>query len=138
MFDVNNYSAKPKYYDDSNKLVVGKMEDEAGDFAIKEFVRLKPKMCTFLLDVLICFLGVNKNFVATISHNEYKDVLLNKKCYGIPRFFTLDNIFKTSSIDLFRVLSEEHSAYILFITLSKLCSIEAFCDLIILTAIDQR
>ena len=24
--------------------------------------------------------GVNKNVVATISHNEYKDVLLNKKC----------------------------------------------------------
>ena len=24
--------------------------------------------------------GVNKNIVATINHNEYKDVLLNKKC----------------------------------------------------------
>ena len=24
--------------------------------------------------------GVNKIVVATISHNEYKDVLLNKKC----------------------------------------------------------
>ena len=24
--------------------------------------------------------GVNKNVVATISHNEYKDVLLNEKC----------------------------------------------------------
>ena len=24
--------------------------------------------------------GTNKNVVATISHNEYKDVLLNKKC----------------------------------------------------------
>ena len=24
--------------------------------------------------------GVNKNIVATISHNECKDVLLNKKC----------------------------------------------------------
>ena len=26
--------------------------------------------------------GVNKNVKATISHNEYKDVLLNKKCLG--------------------------------------------------------
>ena len=26
--------------------------------------------------------GVNGNVVATISHNEYKDVLLNKKCLG--------------------------------------------------------
>ena len=24
--------------------------------------------------------GVSRNIVATISHNEYKDVLLNKKC----------------------------------------------------------
>ena len=24
--------------------------------------------------------GVNRNVAATISHNEYKDVLLNKKC----------------------------------------------------------
>ena len=24
--------------------------------------------------------GVNKDFVATISHNEYKDILLNNKC----------------------------------------------------------
>ena len=24
--------------------------------------------------------GINKNVTATISHNEYKDVLLNRKC----------------------------------------------------------
>ena len=24
--------------------------------------------------------GLNKNVVATISHNKYKDILLNKKC----------------------------------------------------------
>ena len=24
--------------------------------------------------------GINKNIVTTIDHNEYKDVLLNKKC----------------------------------------------------------
>ena len=27
IFDFSNYSAKSKYYDDSNKLVVGKAED---------------------------------------------------------------------------------------------------------------
>ena len=25
--------------------------------------------------------GVNKNFIATIGHNEYKDALLNKKMF---------------------------------------------------------
>ena len=27
MFDFSNYSAKSKFYDDSNKLVTGKMKD---------------------------------------------------------------------------------------------------------------
>ena len=44
VFDFSNYSAKLKYYYDLNKLVVGKMKDETGGVAIKEFVRLKPKM----------------------------------------------------------------------------------------------
>ena len=31
MFDFSNYSTKSKYYDDSNKLVVGEMKGETGD-----------------------------------------------------------------------------------------------------------
>ena len=37
-----NCSAEWKCYGDSNGLVVGKMKDETGDVAIKEFVGLKP------------------------------------------------------------------------------------------------
>ena len=50
MFDFSNYSTKSKYYDNSNKLVIGKMKDESGDVAIEEFVGLKPKMYSFLVD----------------------------------------------------------------------------------------
>ena len=50
MFDFINYSTKSKYYNDSNKLVVGKMKDETGGVAIEEFVGLKPKMYSFLVD----------------------------------------------------------------------------------------
>ena len=49
MFDFSNYLTKSKYYDDSNKLVTGKMKDKAGGLAIEEFVRLKSKMYSFLL-----------------------------------------------------------------------------------------
>ena len=35
MFNLSNYSAKSKYYDNSNKLVVGKMKDETGGVAIE-------------------------------------------------------------------------------------------------------
>ena len=58
------------------------MKDETGGVAIKEFVGLKPKMYSFLVDNNNHkkVKGVNKNVVQTIPHNEYKDILLNKKC----------------------------------------------------------
>ena len=43
MFNVSNYSTKSKYKNNSDKLVTGKMEDETGGVAIKEFVGLKLK-----------------------------------------------------------------------------------------------
>ena len=72
MFDFSNYSAKSKYYDDSNKLVVGKVKDETAGVAI-EFVGLKPKMYLHLVDNNSKHKkakGINKNVAATISHNE--------------------------------------------------------------------
>ena len=83
MFDFSNYSTKSKYYDNSNKLLVGKMKDETADVAIGEFVGWKPKMYSYLVNDNSEHKkakGLNKNIAATISHNEYKDVLLNKKC----------------------------------------------------------
>ena len=79
MFDFSNYSTKSKYYDNSNKLIIWKMKDETGGVAIEEFVGLKPKMYSFLLDNSEHrkAKGVNKKIIATISHNEYKDVLLS-------------------------------------------------------------
>ena len=75
LFDFSNYSAKSKYYDSSNTLVIVKVKDKTGGLAIEEFVVLKPKMYSFLVEN-----NEHKNAVATVSHNEYKDVLLNKKC----------------------------------------------------------
>ena len=50
MFDFSNYSTKSKYYDDTNKLMVGKMKEETAGVAIKELVGLKPKMYSFFID----------------------------------------------------------------------------------------
>ena len=59
-------------YDNSNKLVIGKMKDEIGGVVIEEFVELKPKMYSFLVDnnEHKKAKGMNKNGVAAISHNE--------------------------------------------------------------------
>ena len=86
MFYFSNYSTKSKHCDNSNKLVVDKMKDETADVAIEKFVGLKPKMCSYLVtdnSEHEKAKGVNRNIVATISHNEYKDVLLTKNIWDI-------------------------------------------------------
>ena len=50
MFDFSNYSTKSEYYDNSNRLVAGKVKDETVGVTIEEFVGLKPKMYSYLLD----------------------------------------------------------------------------------------
>ena len=82
MFVFRNYLTKSKHYDDSNKLVIGKMKYETGGVAVEEFAGLKQKMYSFLVDNSEHkkAKGVNRNVVATISRSEYKDVLLNSKC----------------------------------------------------------
>ena len=81
MFGLSNYLTKSKYFDSSNKLVIAKMKDELGSVAIQEFVRLIPKIYSLLKDNSQNKKAkdVNRNVVATISHNEYKFVLFNNK-----------------------------------------------------------
>ena len=44
MFDFSSYWIKSKYCDDSNKLVIGKLQNETCGVAIEEFVGLKAKI----------------------------------------------------------------------------------------------
>ena len=46
----SNYLTKSKYYDNLNKLSIGKIKDETRGSAIDELVALKPKMYSFLVD----------------------------------------------------------------------------------------
>ena len=46
----SNYLTKSKYYDNQNKLVNGKTKDIIGGLAIEEFVVLKQKIYSFLVD----------------------------------------------------------------------------------------
>ena len=72
MFDFSNDSTKSKYYDYSNKLVIGKMNDETGCVVTGEFVGLKTKIYSTIVSIKKQK-DVNRNVVTTISHNEYKD-----------------------------------------------------------------
>ena len=50
MFGFSYYSTNSKYYDNSNKLVVGKTKDETAGVVIEKFVGLKPKMYPYLVN----------------------------------------------------------------------------------------
>ena len=47
--DYGIYFAKLKYYNDSNALVVGKMNNEINGDAVEKFVRLKRKVSLILV-----------------------------------------------------------------------------------------
>ena len=85
MFDFSNYSAKSKYYNDSNKLAVGKVKDVTAGVVLKNLLNcgIGLKIYSFLVNDSSEHKkpnGVNRNVVATINYNECKDVLLNRKC----------------------------------------------------------
>ena len=83
LFDFSNYSNKSKYYNDSNTIVIGKMNHYTSGVTIEKFVGLKPKMFSLFVDNNSEHKkakGMNRNVVEKITHNEYKDALLNNKC----------------------------------------------------------
>ena len=48
LFDFSDYSKESKFYDDSNKKVIGKMRDEMGEKVVSEFIGLKSKMYSLI------------------------------------------------------------------------------------------
>ena len=92
------------------------MRDETGSVAIEKFVRLKPKIYSFLVDNSEHkkAKGVNRNVVATISHNEYKDVLFNNKClrHSMNRIQSKDHTIGTYEINNISLFCFDDKKYI--------------------------
>ena len=115
IFDFTYYSTKSKYYDNSNNLVIGTVKDETRDVAIEEFVWLKDKMYSSLVDNNEHKKkGVNRNGIATISHNEYKDVLLNNKGirHSMNRIQGKDHRIRTYEINKISWSCFDHKTFI--------------------------
>ena len=84
--------------------MVDKTKDETAGFAIEEFFELKPKMYSYLVDgnrEQKKTKGINKSI--SINHNEYQDVLFNKKClrYSRNRIQSKDHRIGTYEINKF-------------------------------------
>lgn len=83
LFDNSDYSKESKYYDDSNKKIIGKFKDEAAGVPITEFVGLKSKMYSYIKNNNSggkTAKGIKKSVIKNdIKHENYKQTLFEKK-----------------------------------------------------------
>ena len=82
LFDFSDYSKESKFYDNSNKKVIGEMKDEMSGKVISEFVGLKSKMYSLVTkddEQKVRAKVINKK----LRHDEFYDVFLIKKLIGI-------------------------------------------------------
>ena len=78
LFDFSNYSKDSKFFDESNKKVIGIMKDEYDGVVIIEIIGLKSKIYSVeKIDGSQSSTAKGVN-IAT-EFNEFKDVLFNKK-----------------------------------------------------------
>ena len=78
LFDFSNYSKDSKFFNESNKKVIGKMENEFGGVIIIELVGLKSRRYS-IKKIDGKEHNTAKGVSITIEFNKFKDVLLNKK-----------------------------------------------------------
>ena len=151
MFDFSNYSKDSKFFNETNKKVIGKMKDEFGGVIIIEFVGLKSKMYSIKkID------GKEYNTAKGVSiateFDKFKDVLFNKKiirhkmkriqskkhklgtygigkislsCFGDKRYVLDDGIYTFS---YFHKNSVTSYSWIRSWSLKKIVSIEKDCN----------
>ena len=78
MFDFSNYPKDSKFFNDTNKKVIGKIKDEFGGVIVEEFVGLKSEMYSMkTVDGKEC--NTAKEVSIATEFNKFKDVLFNKE-----------------------------------------------------------
>ena len=78
MFDFCNYPKDSKFFDETNKNVIGKMKDKSEGKIIDEFVGLKSKMYS-MKNIDGKESNTAKGVNIATEFNEFKDMLFNKK-----------------------------------------------------------
>ena len=78
LFQFSNYPKNSKFFDKTNKNVIGKMKDESEGKVITEFVWLKSKMFS-MKNIDGKKSNTTKGVIIVTGFNEFKDTLFNKK-----------------------------------------------------------
>ena len=83
-YDTSNYQADHPLFSTANKKDIGKFKDELGGKVMAEFVGIRPKMYSYAGEESgKRAKGVKKSVLKkTISHDDYRTCLLEKKVYG--------------------------------------------------------
>ena len=100
MFDFSNYPKDSKFFDETNKKVIGKMKDEFGGVIVVEFVGLKSKMYSMRkIDGKEC--NTAKGVSIATEFDKFKDVLFNEKLirHKMKRIQSKKHKLGTSQID---------------------------------------
>ena len=78
MFEFSNYSKDSKFFNKTNKKVIGKMKDKFGGVIVTEFVGLKLKMYS-IKKIDGKEHNTGKGVSIATEFDKFKDVLFNKK-----------------------------------------------------------
>ena len=78
LLDFSNYSKDSKFFNETNKKVIGKMKDGFGGVIVIKFVGLKSKMYS-IKKIDGKEYNTAKGVNVTTEFDKFKDVLFNKK-----------------------------------------------------------
>ena len=114
MFDFINFSKDSKFFDETNKNFIGKMNDEFGGVIVEELVGLKPKLYSMKnID------GKESNTAKGVSiateFNKFKDVLFDKKIirHKMKRIQSKKHKLGTCEIDKISLSCFDDKRYVL-------------------------
>ena len=114
MFDFSNYSKDSKFFDETNKKVIGKMKDEFGEVIVTEFVGLKYKMYSMKkIDGKEC--NAAKEVSTATEFDGFKDVLFNEKIvrYKMKRIQSKKHQLGNYKIDIISLSCFDDKRYVL-------------------------
>ena len=102
LFDFSDYPLDSKFFDPTNKKVIGKMKDEFKGRKINGFIGLKSKVYSLISvddEEVTKAKGVNKK----IRHKEFVDVLFNKKVIRHSMKRIQSKLHKTGTYDVCKI-----------------------------------
>ena len=128
-FDFSNYSKDSKFFDDTNKKVIGKMKDEYGGVIMDQFIGLKSNMHS-IKKINGSESSTAKGVNIATEFNEFKDVLFNKKTirHKMKRIQAKKHRIETYQIDKISLSCFDDKRFVLDDEVHTLAYFHKYCN----------